>query len=171
VKAEYINPFLQATIKVLSTMASITPTPGKPGIKNDEIARGDIIGITGHSEGSMSLTLSRESALAVIKNMDGEEFNEMTDAVGELTNMISGDACPCSKRWDSVSRRPFPLASEEKTTRQNISAAADPLFLFPLQPNPETSGLKQDSLNPHPSVRETEIAPFGSRMNTAIPAT
>lgn len=98
-KAEYIHPFLQATIKVLSTMASITPTPGKPVIKRDETARGDvtgIIGFTGHSEGSMSLTFSGECALAVIKNMTGEEFNEMTgevaDAVGELTNMISGDA-------------------------------------------------------------------------------
>ena len=98
-EAEFINPFLQATVKVLTTMASMNPKPGKPGIKQDEAAKGDItgiIGITSHSEGSMSVTFSEGCALAVVRNMTGEDLAEMNDdvadAVGELTNMISGDA-------------------------------------------------------------------------------
>jgi chemotaxis protein CheX len=95
-KAEFINPFLKATINVLSTMASMDPKPGKPGIKEGETARGDITGITGHAEGSMSVTFSEECALAIVRNMTGEDLTELNedvaDAVGELTNMISGDA-------------------------------------------------------------------------------
>ena len=95
-KAKFINPFLRATVKVLSTMANITPKAGKPGIKKGDIAQGGITGLPGHSEGSMSVTFSKECALAVVNNMIGENFTEMNadvaDAVGELTNMISGDA-------------------------------------------------------------------------------
>ena len=95
-KAKFINPFLRATVKVLSTMANITPKAGKPGIKKGDIEQGGITGLTGHSEGSMSVTFSKECALAVVNNMIGENFTEMNadvaDAVGELTNMISGDA-------------------------------------------------------------------------------
>ena len=39
-KSEFINPFLQATVKVLTTMANMTPKPGKPTIKENEMARG-----------------------------------------------------------------------------------------------------------------------------------
>jgi chemotaxis protein CheX len=44
-KAEFFNPFLRATVKVLSTMANITPKAGKPGIKKGDIAQGGIIGL------------------------------------------------------------------------------------------------------------------------------
>ena len=98
-KSEFINPFLQATVKVLTTMANLTPKPGKPSIKDNELAKGDItgiIGLTGHAEGSMSVSFSESCAIALVNNMIGEQFEEMTDevadAVGELTNMISGDA-------------------------------------------------------------------------------
>jgi chemotaxis protein CheX len=60
-KAEFIEPFLQASIHVLETMANLTPTPGKPELKVDDQAKGDItgiIGFTGPAEGSMSITFS-----------------------------------------------------------------------------------------------------------------
>lgn len=44
----------------------------------------------------MSVSFSESCAIALVNNMIGEQFEEMTDevadAVGELTNMISGDA-------------------------------------------------------------------------------
>ncbi|RLB70855.1 MAG: chemotaxis protein CheX, partial [Deltaproteobacteria bacterium] len=45
----YINPFLEATIHVLKTMAFINSKPGKPYVKKDEIATGDITGVIGIS--------------------------------------------------------------------------------------------------------------------------
>jgi chemotaxis protein CheX len=98
-RAEFINPFLEATLSVLKTMASAEAVPGKPYIKTGSAACGDIsgvVGITGQAEGSLCLTFSREVILQVMTNMLGEEQKEITeevkDAVGELTNMISGDS-------------------------------------------------------------------------------
>jgi chemotaxis protein CheX len=96
---EFINPFLGATIRVLKTMASTEARPGKPYVKKGENASGDvsgIIGITGDTKGSLSITFSADCIKAVVKNMLGEECQEINDeikdAVGEITNMISGDA-------------------------------------------------------------------------------
>ena len=98
-KAEFINPFLEATVSVIKTMASVDPVPGKPYIKNGNSAVGDvsgIVGITGEAEGSLCLTFSRQCILHIVSKMFGEtqsEINdEVKDAVGELTNMISGDS-------------------------------------------------------------------------------
>ncbi|MBI4643225.1 MAG: chemotaxis protein CheX [Deltaproteobacteria bacterium] len=96
---EFINPFLSATIGVLKTMAFTEVTAGKPFLKNDKISRGDVsgvVGITGPPNGSMSLTFSKECIMEIVSNMLGETFQEVTDdikdAVGELSNMISGTA-------------------------------------------------------------------------------
>ncbi|MCX8118311.1 MAG: chemotaxis protein CheX [Desulfobacterota bacterium] len=98
-KAELINPFLEATISVLKTMAGIQPTPGKPYIKKGTTATGDIsgiVGITGETQGSICITFSRECILLILSQMLGENVYEINDqvkdAVGELTNMISGDS-------------------------------------------------------------------------------
>ena len=98
-KAEFLNPFLQATVNVLSTMAMLLPKPGKPQIKESDVAVGDItgiIGLTGYAEGSLAVSFSEPCALKIVENMIGEQYTEMNedvaDAVGELTNMISGDA-------------------------------------------------------------------------------
>lgn len=96
---DFINPFLGAAIDVLKTMAFVEVKPGKPFVKNDERAQGDIsglIGITGPCIGSMSLTFSRSCILKIVSTMLGEDFTEINedikDAVGELTNMIAGVA-------------------------------------------------------------------------------
>ncbi len=96
---KFINPFLEATIDVLKTMAFIEPIPGKPYLKKDNIAKGDIsaiIGLTGAARGSLALTFSESSIVKIVSNMLGEEIKEINgdikDAVGEITNMVSGAA-------------------------------------------------------------------------------
>ena len=96
---KYINPFLSGTINVLKTMAFVEVNPGKPFLKKDHVACGDvtgIIGLTGAATGSLSVTFNFVMIQKIMMNMLGEEVNEVTndvrDAVGELTNMISGDA-------------------------------------------------------------------------------
>ncbi len=98
-KAEFINPLLEGTISVLKTMALVEPVPGKPFIKKNISSIGDvsgIVGITGDAEGSLCLTFSKECILFVTSQMLGEEQKEINDdvkdAAGELTNMISGDS-------------------------------------------------------------------------------
>lgn len=94
-----VNPFLEAVVDVLGTMAQVRATPGKPYIKNGRAAAGDvsgIIGLSGEMEGTVSVTFTKSCACAVVGNMLGERVDDVdrtvVDAVGELTNMISGRA-------------------------------------------------------------------------------
>lgn len=96
-RAEFINPFLESTISVVSTMASVQPLAGTPFIKKNASVKGDvsaIVGITGEAEGSLCLTFTRDCILYIVSKMFGEQKTdideEVKDAVGELTNMISG---------------------------------------------------------------------------------
>ncbi len=98
-KAEYINPFLKATLNVLKTMAFTEATPGKPYLKKEPTATGDIsgiVGLTGEVEGSLSITFTEPCICHIVSNMFGEPVEginpDVVDAVGEITNMISGDA-------------------------------------------------------------------------------
>jgi chemotaxis protein CheX len=96
---KYINPFIVATTHVLDTLAHIETQPGKPFIKKDKIARGDVtgvIGLTGKMRGTISVSFSEPCILSIVSGMFGEEMKEMNeeirDAVGEISNMISGQA-------------------------------------------------------------------------------
>jgi chemotaxis protein CheX len=95
----FINPFLEGTVEVLTTMAFVKPMPGKPYLKKDNLGKGDvsgIIGITGAVRGSLALSFSSGSILKIVSNMLGEEItsinDDIRDAVGEITNMVSGAA-------------------------------------------------------------------------------
>jgi chemotaxis protein CheX len=97
--AKVVNPFIEATLNVLETMASTKAEAGKPYLKEDQVARGDvsaILGLTGEAKGTISVSFSEKSILSIVSNMFGEEMKELNeeieDAVGEITNMISGQA-------------------------------------------------------------------------------
>lgn len=94
-----INPFINATISVLETMAFVTVTAGKPYVKTDNVAVGDVsgvLGLTGIANGTIAVTFEEKCILTVVSNMFGETMDQLNediaDAVGELTNMISGQA-------------------------------------------------------------------------------
>lgn len=96
---ELINPFIDATLHVLETMAATKARAGKPYLKKDQVARGDVssvIGLTGEAIGMMSLTFTEKSILSIVSNMFGEKMKELNeeiqDAVGEIGNVISGQA-------------------------------------------------------------------------------
>lgn len=100
-KIEYIQPFINATRTVLGTMAQIESKPKKPYLKNegDFAAFGDIssvIELTGECRGSIGLSFTTDCILTVANQMLGENYgalnDEVADMVGELVNMISGDA-------------------------------------------------------------------------------
>jgi chemotaxis protein CheX len=97
-----IAHFVAATTSVLQTMAMTEARVGVPFVKQHGCAQGDVTGVIGFSNpkgksrGTMSLTLTTSSALGIVSAMlyeDQAELNDaVTDAVGELTNMISGQA-------------------------------------------------------------------------------
>ncbi len=103
----FVNPFLNATLNVLSTMANLQAEPGEISLKHDEIALGDITGIIEMSgekvNGTLAISFSEGVVFEVTKRMLGDivtEINDtVTDLVGEFTNMITGGAKkPLSER-------------------------------------------------------------------------
>ncbi|SIR45853.1 chemotaxis protein CheX [Aeromonas sp. RU39B] len=99
-KADFINPFLLSLLNVMTTMAQIELKPGKPKRKTDELARGDVSGLIGmvgpQTRGSLSITFDKPLALEIMRRMLGEAptgiNDEVTDMVGEITNMVTGGA-------------------------------------------------------------------------------
>jgi chemotaxis protein CheX len=98
-KAEYINPFLTATIAVFDTMLGCTLTRGTPYVKTGsqpEHEVSGVIGLSGKARGTVVLGLGRKSALRAAEELLQErppEINaDVTDAVGELANIIAGGA-------------------------------------------------------------------------------
>ncbi len=95
-----INPFVDATINVLKTMAGITPTPQPPRIKTTHEAYGDITAIIGMAgdnvKGSFAVSFTEPCILKIMSNMLGEEIaslsTDVSDGVGEITNIITGGA-------------------------------------------------------------------------------
>ncbi|SDB56687.1 chemotaxis protein CheX [Desulfonatronum thiosulfatophilum] len=95
----FINPFLDAVVGVLGMMASVKVNPGKPYINRSRSAIGDVtgsLGFSGSADGVMSLTLDEPVILKIVNNMLAESYStindDIADAVGELTNMIAGQA-------------------------------------------------------------------------------
>jgi chemotaxis protein CheX len=93
------NHFVDATATVLHTMAGLSVAPGKFFVKHDKKALGAItaiIGVSGERIGTIAVSFSRGSAAALVRGMLGDDVEDleqdMRDAVGEVTNMISGQA-------------------------------------------------------------------------------
>ena len=95
-----IMAFTKATDHVLKTMALLEPKPLPVETKYNKALSGDvsaIIGMTSPKKNlSLAITFSKEAALKMHASMLGEALDEITadvgDAVGELTNIICGQA-------------------------------------------------------------------------------
>lgn len=96
---DVINAFVDGSIHVLKLMAFMDATAGKPFLKKDKKAYGDVSGIivfSGSLTGSLALSFSEGCIFKIVSNMLGEEVGVIDqlvqDTAGELTNMISGNA-------------------------------------------------------------------------------
>ncbi|WP_101760605.1 chemotaxis protein CheX [Oceanicoccus sp. KOV_DT_Chl] len=97
---KYINPLLESTITVLSTMAMVEVTAGKPMKKQGSNTMGDVTGmidLSGKStQGSLAISFSKPAILDITEKMLGEAVSSIdetvVDVVGEITNMITGSA-------------------------------------------------------------------------------
>jgi chemotaxis protein CheX len=96
---KYINPFINAAQTVFKTMLGIEANIGKPVLKNERTTSGDIsgiMGLAGDRKGTICISFHEKGALFVFKTLVGEEHEkinpEVVDSIGELTNIISGQA-------------------------------------------------------------------------------
>ena len=99
VSVEIINPFIHSTVNALQTMAFVKPIIGKPYLKSSRSVFCDVsgsIGISGETAGAINVNFGTEVICKIVSNMLGETHEEIdetvTDAVGEIANMIAGGA-------------------------------------------------------------------------------
>ncbi|NOY42560.1 MAG: chemotaxis protein CheX [Planctomycetes bacterium] len=98
-QAEHINPFLRAVSNAFSTMLDCEVRRGEIKLSESKTQCypvSGVIGLSGKAAGMVVINLSEEVALRVASTMLMMEIAELDDdvidAVGELANMIAGQA-------------------------------------------------------------------------------
>ena len=95
----YINPFLKAVQNIFETMINVPFSLGKPALKKDDIPSHEVsgvIGITGEVIGCVVVSFPESVALqlasALLQDKLTKVGQDCTDAIGEIANMVAGDA-------------------------------------------------------------------------------
>ncbi len=96
---KYINPFVTAVKKLFTTMIEVPFKLGQPSLKKGSLPEYEIsgiIGLSGKVTGCVVINLSKAIALQLVSALIGEEVTDLdddcTDAIGEIANMIAGNA-------------------------------------------------------------------------------
>lgn len=99
IRVEFINPFISAVNKTFETMIGVQLKRSNPVLKENPRTLypiSGIIGLSGTVVGTVILTMSESIALKAASTMLMDEMKtvnaDVLDAVGELTNMIAGNA-------------------------------------------------------------------------------
>jgi chemotaxis protein CheX len=98
-KAEYINPFVEASTNIINQTTGLSPILGKIYVKDAPYKSDNVlvmIGLTGKIFGSVVITFSQKVACniasAMMMGMPVNELDEISkSAIGELCNMILGN--------------------------------------------------------------------------------
>jgi chemotaxis protein CheX len=98
-EVKFINPFVVAAQTVFKTMLDIELRLGKPTLKDARTTSGDVTGIMamiGDRKGIIAISFKQKGALFVFNSLMGDDASsicpEIVDAIGELTNIMSGQA-------------------------------------------------------------------------------
>lgn len=99
VDVRIINPFIVGIQNVFTTMLDTHVLISKPCLKKDAGAKVDIstiIGFSGDTKGSVAICYPLRTAINAASKFAGEELTlndpDFADALGELANMIAGQA-------------------------------------------------------------------------------
>ena len=96
--ANWINAFCTTTVDVFRTMFSVEAVPGTPRLKAEPYPTADIsgiIGFSGEAMGSIALSFPAATALKAVGALFGAPLTELntevSDAIGELANIVAGN--------------------------------------------------------------------------------
>ena len=94
-----INPFIVATQHVFKTTIMVDTVIGKPFLKDGDGPDTEVsalIGLSGDAVGSVVLCFPKATAIRIASALAGEELDadhpDFADALGEMVNMIAGQA-------------------------------------------------------------------------------
>lgn len=98
-KAYFINPFIDAAMHLFKDYMGLSIDPGKPFLLSDpQDLKGvsAVIGLGGDTTGAVVLTLRDETAVGMVSLLEGNKYTDMgdeiLDGVGEIINIIAGNA-------------------------------------------------------------------------------
>jgi chemotaxis protein CheX len=98
-RAEFINPFLQAANEVLESELGATPQRGQVGLQKSAYTTDDVtavVGVTGSVAGMVLYVMTEATARAIVSKMMGQDFEEFDalaqSGIGEIGNVITGRA-------------------------------------------------------------------------------
>jgi chemotaxis protein CheX len=98
-KAEHINPFIISTSEVFKTMIGVEPRKEEVYVREEMNFVNDVsgvIGLAGDTNGFVIISMPEQLALLIYQKFAGEEKktldDDVTDAIGEILNMIAGGA-------------------------------------------------------------------------------
>jgi chemotaxis protein CheX len=98
-RAEFINPFLQAATEVLESELGSPPTRGNIGLQrsaytSDEVTA--VVAVTGEVAGIVLFAMADKTARAMVSKMLGQDFTELDalaqSGIAEIGNVITGRA-------------------------------------------------------------------------------
>jgi chemotaxis protein CheX len=98
-KAEFINPFLNAATQVLESELGSAPKRGSIGLQrsaytSDEVTA--VVGVTGAVQGMVMFSMAEATARGMVGVMMGQDFPEFDalaqSGIGEIGNVITGRA-------------------------------------------------------------------------------
>ena len=98
-RAEIINPFLQATSEVLESELGSAPERGTIGLQrsaytSDEVTA--VVAVTGDVAGMVLFAMSEATARGIVSKMMGQDFDEFDalaqSGIAEIGNVITGRA-------------------------------------------------------------------------------
>lgn len=106
-RVEYINPFTKSTVKVFNDFLGMDIVSGKPELYKKSSVFKDItgvIGLAGDVTGSVVLSFSKSVALEMVYNLIMKKptsiDEEVIDTVGEVLNIIVGNAKQDLEEYD-----------------------------------------------------------------------
>jgi chemotaxis protein CheX len=98
-RAEFINPFLQAASEVLSAELGSTPVRGNVGLQRSAYTSGEVtavVAVTGDVSGMVMLAMTESTGRGMVSKMMGQEFDEFDplaqSGIAEIANVITGRA-------------------------------------------------------------------------------
>jgi chemotaxis protein CheX len=136
VKAAYINPFIDAVRRLFKTMLTLPVSIGPPGLNQEARPRHEVcgvIGVRGEVSGQVVVSMPPSLAASLASELIGDPVEgideDCLDAVGEIANMIAGNA-----RTDFPERAGTISVPEVVIGRENvIYPAATPIISIPCE--------------------------------------
>lgn len=99
-KVEYINPFIESTYELFSTMLSATAKRGDVGLAGESAGSPrdlmGLIGLSGPARGMVALAFPIDTALNMVNRLLDTDLkvvdDTVSDAIAEMVNIVAGGA-------------------------------------------------------------------------------